>query len=915
MVILKMLLYGNISLVAILFLFSLPAQGAVTLGTYGSVTASGWTTFTPSGTPQYGYNTGPPAAGNTMVVYAKNGGTDSASATEGSAANPYATIAKCLSRLRQGQPDWCLLAKGSSWTESNQVVTSGKSATEPQVIGAYDPSGDTTIVNPATGGARPLINVDTSIGDGLYGSGAGGGGSGFNYLAIVGIELYAFKRDPLSVNYDPVGAPPALGKAISSLLHFDWLLVEDCKMSFFYQNLGFDSSGNVNTLTGNFSKNLILRRNVIVNSYSISSNGGDGIHIGGVEPVTIEENVIDHNGYVTGTTEYFSVSGISVAPTAGATYTFGGQTFTVVSIANTNTLLKTTFSGSPATSVSGTLTKATGTGDATISFSAVSLTIPGQYEFNHNIYISAYSTEYDTTALMDGITFRGNIVSQDASGSQFRSGGTVQDNLFARNPYSHNYGMPKAVAGDVSNNVYVETSGNFGQPLNQALETFDSTTFGGGQSYERGSLSFHNNIIAHSGRNDTGSHFGVQFGAGANASAINNIIYDWQPDGLGDLITLTAGAISTFGAITAGSGGSGVIPRFIGDGYAQVGGLGTGQGPWSFTQGTGPLTLGTYANVPLTGGHGTGAKATVTVGDINGYYGCNAAVLTLNSASNATAGATYTNNGNTFTVQNTITGGTSLQVYFSGGNLPNTATSLVLATGTGDASINFHVFDCIGIQNVAITSVGDTGGTGYWTGDVVSGTASGLPSGWSAKVAPYYAALKYVTTGAGTGAQAYISVQAGAVSAVEIFRGDTPFNYEKSGANYAANDNLTVNATTDIGSITGFSVLVGSVVTSTQTSNNLDASGTNNNPGGTAPSEPFPRPGTNGLDGTNSPGSYYGSIGGSPATFAGFIAAASANSKVNWNPALTANNGVVPYIKAGFGISATGGTRSWLGRF
>ena len=58
--------------------------------------------------------------------------------------------------------------------------------------------------------------------------------------------------------------------------------------------------------------------------------------------------------------------------TVGATYTNNGQTFTVVTTIAGTTILTTTPTGSPA--ASGTLTKATGTGDATITFSSANAT-------------------------------------------------------------------------------------------------------------------------------------------------------------------------------------------------------------------------------------------------------------------------------------------------------------------------------------------------------------------------------------------------------------------------------------------------------------------------------------------------------------------------------------------------------------
>ena len=66
---------------------------------------------------------------------------------------------------------------------------------------------------------------------------------------------------------------------------------------------------------------------------------------------------------------------ISANATAGATYTNNGQTFTVTSTIVAGTTLVTTGTGTPLTS--GTLTKASGTGDATITFSSVAT--PGSY--------------------------------------------------------------------------------------------------------------------------------------------------------------------------------------------------------------------------------------------------------------------------------------------------------------------------------------------------------------------------------------------------------------------------------------------------------------------------------------------------------------------------------------------------------
>jgi hypothetical protein len=71
------------------------------------------------------------------------------------------------------------------------------------------------------------------------------------------------------------------------------------------------------------------------------------------------------------TQKNFTVSGVTVWPTAGATYTNNGNTYTIVSTTNTGSsgIASTTGIGAPL--ASGTLTKTSGTGDATISYSSV----------------------------------------------------------------------------------------------------------------------------------------------------------------------------------------------------------------------------------------------------------------------------------------------------------------------------------------------------------------------------------------------------------------------------------------------------------------------------------------------------------------------------------------------------------------
>jgi hypothetical protein len=84
----------------------------------------------------------------------------------------------------------------------------------------------------------------------------------------------------------------------------------------------------------------------------------------------------------TGGVYYFTTSLANA--NIGATFTNNGQTFTVQATIAPNTILSCTGTGAP--TASGTLTKASGTGDATIAFSAVTAISP-VISFDPNIVI------------------------------------------------------------------------------------------------------------------------------------------------------------------------------------------------------------------------------------------------------------------------------------------------------------------------------------------------------------------------------------------------------------------------------------------------------------------------------------------------------------------------------------------------
>ena len=54
-----------------------------------------------------------------------------------------------------------------------------------------------------------------------------------NNIAFVGLELYAYDRDPASPNFNPATVGNNVSGSGNALnLHFSWILIEDCKISF-----------------------------------------------------------------------------------------------------------------------------------------------------------------------------------------------------------------------------------------------------------------------------------------------------------------------------------------------------------------------------------------------------------------------------------------------------------------------------------------------------------------------------------------------------------------------------------------------------------------------------------------------------------------------------------------------------------
>ncbi len=372
------------------------------------------------------WTTGTLAPGD-RIIYCSNDGDDGDDGL--TLVTAVATIEHGISLLRDGRGDWLLLRKGDTWTEGNQVTRSGRSASEPIIISCYDEDGDTSVFNPATGAARPLIKIDETTGDGFVSQGGGpDAGTGGEHVFYIGLDLYAHKRDPDSPSYDfTMAGEDHVVNGIALLNPFSSNLIEDCRIRFFCQNIGFQ--GKVIDRGYTFSSGVRVRRSVVTDAYRITANGGNGMEWSGVNDVVIEENVFDHNGYLEGDYNSLKLTASSSA-TVGAVYSDGTSNFTVHETLTDGTVLKVTQGAVSPTkrdwSGASTNSKTIGTGAVTFNDVVPSATpIVGQSCFAN---AGSGNVMFGTVTSFAGTTLVMNITSVTGSGT-FSSWTLEDDNV------------------------------------------------------------------------------------------------------------------------------------------------------------------------------------------------------------------------------------------------------------------------------------------------------------------------------------------------------------------------------------------------------------------------------------------------------------------------------------------------------
>lgn len=212
-------------------------------------------------------------------------------------------------------------------------------------------------------------------------------------------------------------------------------------------------------------------------------------------------------------------------------------------------------------------------------------------------------------------------------------------------------------------------------------------------------VGYNANVTYTSSSNLTGTIESGSFAATNSGTANINIIYG----GVGGAIIIgtTAGATAAIGLYgqpendtTLGliGTGTGVLARSFSSCDSGAPAYTIAYGSNGIVWNHGSATIGTgYCHAAQLQMDVAGAAITTGAGVVvSTPLGVSGSYAFTVTAANATAGATYTNNAQTFTVVRTIAGATKLVT--TGTGAPTASGTLTLASGTGDATIAFSAF-------------------------------------------------------------------------------------------------------------------------------------------------------------------------------------------------------------------------------
>lgn len=321
-------------------------------------------------------------------------------------------------------------------------------------------------------------------------------------------------------------------------------------------------TGDVVAGTGGGSQAATIQNNVVTNAKmaqmalrTIKGNNGDAT--ANASDLTIQ-NMIDllfkpptvrtitaTGAFTFGSSYYFTCS--SANATAGAEYTNNGETFTVLETIAAGTQLLVSSTGAPA--ASGTLTKSSGTGDATITFSSVRAPIAMR------------------------VTLRAGGAGGAGNGSGgFNAGGTGGDTTFGA--LTANGGVGGAIVGglggtasggNIANLRGAPGQGVIGNTSPAVTQNYGGSGGGdgGGQSGSNGANTTGGSAQANSGGGGAGSGTSASYmaTAGGGQGGLCDHMYSYPAATYSGSVGVggTGGANSGGGGCTGGDGGSGKV--------------------------------------------------------------------------------------------------------------------------------------------------------------------------------------------------------------------------------------------------------------------------------------------------------------------------------------------------------------------
>ena len=169
--------------------------------------------------------------------------------------------------LRDGEADQLLLERGDTFPESlGMWGRSGRSGDEPLVSaptapvrGRCSPPGRDSASNPSGGAVE--------------------------HVALIGLNFYADARDPASPTFRTSENVPG----IQLMARGGDILIEDCTVRDYGTNIVVQSThGPIHDVT--------IRRSIVLDAYCPTAHS-EGIYAEGVQGLSLEENLFDHNGW------------------------------------------------------------------------------------------------------------------------------------------------------------------------------------------------------------------------------------------------------------------------------------------------------------------------------------------------------------------------------------------------------------------------------------------------------------------------------------------------------------------------------------------------------------------------------------------------------------------------------------------